>query len=100
MNEGNPSIWHRVCQLEGEHLQTVKAVYDQKLFPIEFRHYFASMIESEDWNSINPDNHNDFTKAKGRRHFESNKVKLGIDISTIFIYVVFCVLILAYSAWT
>ena len=67
MNEGNPSIWHRVCQLEGEHLQTVKAVYDQKLFPIEFRHYFASMIESEDWNSINPDNHNDFTKAKGSK---------------------------------
>jgi len=64
MNDNQPSIWHRVCQLEGEHLQAVKAVYDQKLFPIEFRHYFATIIESEDWNTINPDNHNDFARAK------------------------------------
>ena len=51
-----PSIWQRVCQLEGEHLQTVKSVYDPKLFPIEFRHYFATMIENEDWRSISPEN--------------------------------------------
>ena len=65
MQPEGSSIWNRVCQLEGEHLTTVKMVYDQKTFPIEFRHYFADMIESEDWASINPDSQADFPKAKG-----------------------------------
>ena len=60
-------LWNQVCRLEGEPLQQVKSVYDPKFFPIEFRHYFAEMIESEDWPNLNPDNLNHIPQAKGRR---------------------------------
>ena len=64
-NPAKPAIiWSRVCQLEGEPLQHVKGVYD-KSFPIEFRHYFATLIENEDWASLSPDNPNHIPRAKG-----------------------------------
>jgi predicted alternative tryptophan synthase beta-subunit len=30
-------------------------LYDSKFFPIEFRHYFADLIEMPEWDAINPD---------------------------------------------
>jgi hypothetical protein len=58
------ALWAKVCLLDGEPLQQVKSVYDTKFFPIEFRHYFADIIESEDWDAINPDDQAHFQMAK------------------------------------
>lgn len=66
MHGSNPtSLWAKVCLLDGEPLQQVKSVYDPRFFPIEFRHYFATLIESEQWNEINPDNPLHYPEAKG-----------------------------------
>ena len=70
-SSSNDVVWLKICVHQTSLCLPplrVQAVYDQKLFPIEFRHYFATIIESEDWNTINPDNHNDFARAKGFPH--------------------------------
>ena len=66
MAQNQMLLWTQVCKLEGEPLEQVKSVYDPKYFPIEFRHYFAAMIEAEDWQNINPDNPRYLSSAKGK----------------------------------
>ena len=73
-------IWSRVCQLEGEPLQHVKGVYD-KSFPIEFRHYFATLIENEDWATLSPDNPNHIPRAKGKIYeLFSESITITLDL--------------------
>ena len=48
------SLWSRVRELEGEALRQIQSLYDTN-FPIEFRHYFAEIIERQPWDQIEPD---------------------------------------------
>lgn len=42
------SLWGQVRELEGDALQQIQNLYGPN-FPIEFRHYFAELIESRRW---------------------------------------------------
>jgi len=48
------SLWSRVRELEGDALRQIQSLYDTN-FPIEFRHYFAEIIERQPWDQIDPD---------------------------------------------
>ena len=57
------SLWSRVRELEGDALRQIQSLYDTN-FPIEFRHYFAEIIERQPWDQIDPDQSSDETQAK------------------------------------
>lgn len=57
------SLWSRVRELEGDALRQIQSLYDTN-FPIEFRHYFAEIIERQPWDQIDPDQASDETQAK------------------------------------
>ncbi|XP_039268530.1 signal transducer and activator of transcription 5B-like isoform X2 [Styela clava] len=60
---GGMSLWAKVRELEGEALQQIQSLYGIN-FPIEFRHYFADLIESRRWDQLDPDNINDEPQAR------------------------------------
>ena len=50
------SLWCKVRELQdGEALRQIQQLYDAN-FPIEFRHFFAEIIEKQNWDSLDPDN--------------------------------------------
>uniref|UniRef100_H2ZMV4 Signal transducer and activator of transcription n=1 Tax=Ciona savignyi TaxID=51511 RepID=H2ZMV4_CIOSA len=49
------SLWAKVRELEGDSLRQIQNLYGQN-FPIEFRHYFADIIERQQWDQLDPDN--------------------------------------------
>lgn len=57
------SLWARVRELEGDSLLQIQNLYGPN-FPIEFRHYFADIIESRGWDKLDPNNLNDEAHAK------------------------------------
>ena len=57
------SLWSRVRELEGDALRQIQSLYDTN-FPIEFRHYFAEIIERQPWDQIDPDQNGDESQAK------------------------------------
>ncbi|CAG5113112.1 Oidioi.mRNA.OKI2018_I69.chr2.g7253.t1.cds [Oikopleura dioica] len=57
------SLWSRVRELEGDALRQIQSLYDTN-FPIEFRHYFAEIIERQPWDQIDPDQAADESQAK------------------------------------
>ena len=57
------SLWSQVRELEGDALRQIQSLYDTN-FPIEFRHYFAEVIERQPWDQIDPDNTTDEGQAK------------------------------------
>ncbi|CAG5113363.1 Oidioi.mRNA.OKI2018_I69.chr2.g7474.t1.cds [Oikopleura dioica] len=55
LGPGPHSLWAQVCQLDTESMHQIRIMYDSRFFPIEFRHYFADLIEMQQWDGINPD---------------------------------------------
>ncbi|XP_078482928.1 STAT-b protein isoform X2 [Ciona intestinalis] len=49
------SLWAKVRELEGDSLRQIQNLYGPN-FPIEFRHYFADIIERQQWDQLDPDN--------------------------------------------
>ncbi|CAK8679379.1 signal transducer and activator of transcription 5B-like isoform X2 [Clavelina lepadiformis] len=49
------SLWAKVRELEGDSLRQIQNLYGPH-FPIEFRHYFADIIERQNWDQLDPDN--------------------------------------------
>jgi len=49
------ALWEKVRELGGDSLRQIQSLYGPN-FPIQFRHYFASLIERQAWNQIDPDN--------------------------------------------
>nr|CAB3266641.1 STAT-b protein [Phallusia mammillata] len=49
------SLWAKVRELEGDSLRQIQNLYGPN-FPIEFRHYFADIIERQSWDQLDPDN--------------------------------------------
>ena len=47
-NLGKMSLWAKVRELEGDSLRQIQNLYGPN-FPIEFRHYFADIIERQSW---------------------------------------------------
>lgn len=56
------SLWSRVRELEGDALRQIQSLYDTN-FPIEFRHYFAEIIERQPWDQIEPDQERGLARA-------------------------------------
>ncbi|XP_045442210.1 signal transducer and activator of transcription 5A isoform X5 [Pipistrellus kuhlii] len=54
--------WIQAQQLQGDALRQMQVLYGQH-FPIEVRHYLAQWIESQPWDAIDPENHQDQDKA-------------------------------------
>lgn len=42
------SLWDKVRELEGNSLRQIQTLYGPN-FPIQFRHYFAKLIENQPW---------------------------------------------------
>jgi len=55
LGPGPHSLWAQVCRLDTESMHKIRVMYDSRFFPIEFRHYFADLIEMPEWDAINPD---------------------------------------------
>ena len=42
------ALWEKVRELGGDSLRQIQSLYGPN-FPIQFRHYFASLIERQAW---------------------------------------------------
>ena len=60
------TLWNEVCKLEEEPFNQIKFLYDDRTFPIEFRHCFCHMIEHENWDKIDPDDPHHEGAARGK----------------------------------
>ncbi|XP_034990168.1 signal transducer and activator of transcription 5B [Zootoca vivipara] len=56
------AVWIQAQQLQGDALRQMQALYGQH-FPIEVRHYLSQWIESQPWDSIDPENPQEGAKA-------------------------------------
>ena len=66
------SLWCKVRELQdGDALRQIQSLYDTN-FPIEFRHFFAEIIEKQNWDQLNPD---DPTHEEASRHILDSFLK-------------------------
>ncbi|CAI5790227.1 signal transducer and activator of transcription 5B [Podarcis lilfordi] len=56
------AVWIQAQQLQGDALRQMQDLYGQH-FPIEVRHYLSQWIESQPWDSIDPENPQEGAKA-------------------------------------
>ena len=71
------SLWSQVRELEGDALRQIQSLYDTN-FPIEFRHYFAEVIERQPWDQP------ELKKVPFQSYFLENSENIFRKIKCIF----------------